>query len=52
VLDDIFWSKDMYEAWKKLENHPRVTLSLELNDLGLLFFDPSLSKEKVVSYFR
>lgn len=37
VLDDIYWSKDMFAAWQKLTNHHRVTASVDIFDLGFLF---------------
>ena len=45
VLDDIYWSPDMLEAWKKIIEHPRVRLSLDLYSIGVLFFDTKTSKE-------
>ena len=38
VCDDIYWSDDMQQAWQRLKQHPKVRLSLDLFDLGLLFF--------------
>ena len=38
VLDDIYWSPDMHRAWKEVCAHARVTLSLDLFYLGILFF--------------
>ena len=46
VIDDINWSEGMKEAWKKLKNHPRVTVSVDLFMLGILFVDTDLSKEQ------
>lgn len=37
VLDDIHWSKDMEGAWEELQRDPRVTLTLDLHQAGLLF---------------
>jgi len=41
VIADIYWSKEMTAAWKILRNHPRVRLSIDLFDMGLLFFRKS-----------
>lgn len=38
VVADIYWSGEMERAWKSLRQHPRVSLSLDLFDLGILFF--------------
>lgn len=45
VVDDIRWSADMNDAWQTLKKHEKVTSSLELWKIGILFFDTSLSKE-------
>lgn len=44
ILDDIYWSAEMTKAWEKLKSHPQVTTSVDLYDLGLLFFRPELEK--------
>lgn len=38
VIADIHWSEEMEKAWKQLQSHPRVSLSIDLFQLGLLFF--------------
>ena len=40
VLDDIHWSRSMNRAWDELRRRSEVTSSMDLFDLGLLFFDP------------
>lgn len=45
VLDDIYWSKDMYEAWEQLINDTRVVVSVDFFEVGLLFFSPRQRKE-------
>ncbi|MFC2112270.1 O-methyltransferase [Bacteroidota bacterium] len=37
ILDDIHWSTDMYQAWKKLIKKDKVSLSLELFNIGIIF---------------
>lgn len=44
VLDDIYWSKEMTQAWNDIKEHPQVTLSVDLYDVGIVFFKPDLSK--------
>ncbi len=46
VIDDINWSEGMREAWRRLQEHPRVTVSIDLFMLGVLLVDPDLSKER------
>ena len=43
ILDDIHWSGDMEQGWKKAVNMEGVTLSVDLLQFGLIFFDPRLS---------
>ncbi|MBS1742517.1 MAG: class I SAM-dependent methyltransferase [Bacteroidetes bacterium] len=40
VFDDIHWSKEMEEAWEIIQQHPSVTLSIDLFFIGLVFFSP------------
>ncbi len=40
IIGDIHWSEEMSKAWKVLQNHKRVTLSVDLYHLGVLFFRP------------
>lgn len=45
VMDDIYWSAGMQKAWKHIIAHPQVSLSLDLFEIGLLFFMPRKQKE-------
>jgi len=38
IFDDIYWSEEMKEAWMTIKNHPSVTLSIDLFEVGLIFF--------------
>ncbi len=38
VVDDIHWSVGRRKAWKRIKAHPRVTVTIDLYDLGLVFF--------------
>ena len=49
VIDDIYWSKEMTEAWKKIKAHPKVTLSIDLFFMGLVFFR---QENKVKEHFK
>lgn len=42
VFDDIYWSEGMKKAWQQMQQHPRVSLSLDLYDAGILFFQSGL----------
>jgi predicted O-methyltransferase YrrM len=38
IFDDIHWSKEMEEAWEIIKNHPKVTVSIDTFQWGLVFF--------------
>lgn len=38
IFDDIHWSGEMNEAWEAIKSDPRVTLSLDLFFMGIVFF--------------
>jgi predicted O-methyltransferase YrrM len=51
VFDDIHWSEEMEEAWETIKNNPKVTLSVDLFQKGLIFFKTELSKQDFVIRF-
>ncbi len=38
VFDDIHWSKQMENAWELIKNHKKVTLTIDLFFIGIVFF--------------
>lgn len=38
IFDDIHWSQEMEEAWKIIQNHPKITVSIDTFQWGLVFF--------------
>lgn len=38
VFDDIYWSNEMQEAWQQIQKHPQITLTIDLFNVGLVFF--------------
>ena len=48
IFDDIHWSLDMEEAWEQIQQHPSVTLTIDLFFIGLVFFNPDF---KVKQHF-
>lgn len=38
IIADIHWSNEMEQAWKQMQQHPHITLSVDLFHVGLLFF--------------
>lgn len=45
ILDDIYWSKGMQEAWNIVKKHPRVTVTIDLFWIGLVFIKVGQVKE-------
>ncbi len=48
VFDDIHWSAEMEQAWASIQAHPRVTLTIDLFFIGLVFFR---AEQKVKQHF-
>jgi predicted O-methyltransferase YrrM len=51
VFDDIHWSSGMTEAWEVIKAHPKVTSTIDLFFVGIVFFNKDLSKEDFVLKF-
>lgn len=51
VIDDIYWSAEMTKVWKIISNHPSVTISVDLFEIGIVFFNTKYSKEHFVLKF-
>ena len=45
IVDDIYHSREMEEAWKRLESVPKVTTTMDFFDFGLIFFDSHYLKK-------
>ena len=45
IFDDIHWSKDMEEAWKIIKNHPKVTVTIDTFQWGIVFLRSEQEKE-------
>ncbi|NNF85015.1 MAG: class I SAM-dependent methyltransferase [Winogradskyella sp.] len=48
IIDDIYWSKEMTEAWNDIKLHPACTVTIDTFYLGLVFF----RKEQVKQHFK
>ena len=44
VVDDIYWSKGMQQAWKEIIRWPEVRVSIDLFHMGILLFRKDLAK--------
>ncbi|WP_370479330.1 O-methyltransferase [Tamlana flava] len=47
IFDDIYWSKNMTEAWETIKKHPKVTVTVDTFFWGFVFF----RKEQVKEHF-
>lgn len=45
IFDDIHWSEGMKRAWQQIIADTSVTLTVDLFQIGLVFFNPGLSKQ-------
>ena len=51
VFDDIHWSDEMTGAWEEIKTHPRVTLTVDIFQFGIVFFRKGIEKQHfVLSY--
>lgn len=42
VFDDIHWSAEMEQAWKEIQQHPKVTLTIDLFFIGIVCISPAV----------
>jgi len=49
IFDDIHWSTEMEMAWEQIQNHPQVTVTIDLFFIGLVFFR---KENKVKQHFQ
>jgi len=45
IFDDIYWSEGMEEAWEEIKSHPKVSLTVDLFWIGLVYFKKGREKE-------
>jgi predicted O-methyltransferase YrrM len=48
IFDDIHWSKDMEDAWELIKNHPKVKVTIDTFQWGIVFFRTEQEKEHFV----
>lgn len=51
IFDDIYWSPEMKKAWDEIASRPEVKISIDLYDLGLIFFRNNQAKQHFVLKF-
>lgn len=48
IFDDIYWSPEMTEAWKVIKAHPKTTVTIDLFEMGIVFFRKEQAKQHFV----
>lgn len=48
IFDDIHWSSEMEEAWEIIQNHPKVKVTIDTFQWGLVFFRYEQEKEHFI----
>ena len=48
IFDDIHWSTDMEEAWEIIQQHPKVTVTIDTFQWGIVFFRSEQEKEHFI----
>ena len=48
VFDDIYWSKGMTGAWEEIKSHQQVSVSIDLFQLGIVFFRKESAKQDFI----
>jgi len=48
IFDDIHWSADMEDAWEIIKNHPKVSVTIDTFQWGIVFFRAEQKKEHFI----
>ena len=48
IFDDIHWSADMEEAWEIIKKHPKVSVTIDTFQWGIVFFRAEQKKEHFI----
>ncbi len=48
IFDDIYWSKEMNKAWNIIKNDTRVSFTIDIFSLGLVFFNKNVEKQDFI----
>lgn len=48
IFDDIHWSQEMEEAWEIIISQPKVSISIDLFQLGFVFFRKNVEKQHFI----
>lgn len=48
IFDDIYWSEGMTKAWKTIQKKEVVTATIDIFEMGFVFFNPKLEKQNII----
>ncbi len=48
IFDDIHWSKEMEDAWEEIKKHPKVKVTIDTFQWGIVFFRKEQEKEHFI----
>ena len=51
ILDDIHWSPEMKDAWGIIKQYPEVNVTIDLYQMGMIFFRTEMSKQDFIIKF-
>ncbi len=51
IFDDIHWSKGMLEAWNYIKDHPDTVVTIDLFEMGIVFFRKELTPQYFIYRF-
>ena len=51
IFDDIYWSREMADAWREIKEDKDVTLTIDIFQFGLVFFRKESSKQNFIIKF-
>lgn len=51
VFDDIRWSSEMFKAWQVVSQHKSVSISIDMFNIGVVFFRKGIAKQSFMINF-
>jgi predicted O-methyltransferase YrrM len=51
IIHDIYYSKEMYEAWQIIIKHPKVTATIDIFYMGIIFFRHEMQQQNFIIRF-
>jgi len=51
VINDIYYSKEMTQAWEKIKQREEIRVTIDMFVYGIVLFDPDLQKEDYTLFF-